>query len=151
MPIKRGTGCSSRGDELQSLGSFMSNLVTYIYDANEEHESKLRWAAILFQTKQNGTLYKMPICSCHTSASPWALANKGVEKWDDVVSDIMIQGRMGTTPLYQQIETQHESIARHLDSGKPIEVYEIPWNKTSFDDIWVPRLIRIANVGSNRP
>jgi hypothetical protein len=40
-PIKRGTGCGSRGDKRQSLGTFMSNLDGYIHNASEDHESDL--------------------------------------------------------------------------------------------------------------
>ncbi len=40
-PIERGTLSSSHGDERQSLGTFIINLVGYIRDASEEHDSDL--------------------------------------------------------------------------------------------------------------
>ncbi len=69
---------------------------------------------------------------------PVGIGEQGVEKWADiVVSDIMTQGRIGATLLCQQIEMQHESmmVARHLESGKPIEEYKNPWNKIILNQI----------------
>jgi hypothetical protein len=40
-PIKRGPGCCARGDEQQSLGSFMSNPIDYIHNASEKHDLDL--------------------------------------------------------------------------------------------------------------
>ncbi len=58
---------------------------------------------------------------------------------------------MGKTPLNQQIEMQHEMmVARHLESGKPIEEYKNPWSKTIFDEIWVPSRKLMAKVDPNR-
>jgi hypothetical protein len=38
--VKRGTCCGATGDELQSLGIFVGNLVTYTFDESEEHSTR---------------------------------------------------------------------------------------------------------------
>ncbi len=64
----------------------------------------------------------------------------------------MTQGRMGTTPLHQQIEMQQEMmVAGHLESGKPIEEYKNPWSKTIFDEIWVSSRNLMANQAKVDP
>jgi hypothetical protein len=107
-PIKRGIGCCSRGDARQSLGSFMSNLVTYIHNDNEENESKL------IEVGRPNTFIRNPVptkaeCDFLQDAHrcllqfsfPMGIGEQGIQMWADTVSDIMTQGRTGMTPLYQ--------------------------------------------------
>ena len=142
-PIKRGAGCGKRSDERQSLASFMGNLVEYIHNDSEEHESDLiEWG-------RPNTFIRNPVPNkaewdfvqdthpflLHFSF-PMGIDKHGAEQWADIVSDIMTQGTMGKTPLHQQIEMQHEMmVARHLESGKKIEEYKNPWTKSIFDEI----------------
>ncbi len=112
----------------------MRNLVEYIHDASEEHESDL------IDFGQPNTFIRNPapnkaewdfIQDAHPFllhfSFPIGIGEQGAEKWADVVSDIMTQGTMGKTPLHQQIKMQHKMmVARHLASGKPIEEYKNP-------------------------
>jgi hypothetical protein len=125
-PVKRGTGCGSSGNERQSLGNFVSQLVTYARKASEDHEQ------MLFDMGSPNAFIRNPvprkkewdslqafhpkIMMC-TVPFVKAMSAADTEAYGEMMADIYWMGEL-LDPVYLKIQRFHaDKLQAHLAGG----------------------------------
>jgi hypothetical protein len=158
-PVKRGTGCGAKGDERQSLGTFVSNLVPFVRSASQESEGAMidagRPNAFVrnpMPSKKEWDMLQALHPKCIWLSLPLDLRPSEIEEFGRLVFGILDAGN-SDEPTYLKIQKRHsDSMAQWLSSGGAQEDYKTGIKESLFDNILMPtnRLLYLLDPTTKR-